>query len=77
MSGEVLGIEGGGEGETEGGTSSETNINKELAADVVGGIGTSVVVGRVGGREENAVEFSDISDDEVSILILRPSGAVG
>lgn len=51
-------------------------MNKELASDIVGSISASVVVGRVDGGEENAVELGDIGDEEVSVLVFNPGGAI-
>lgn len=74
--GEVRGGVGGSECEAEVGASSESIMNKELTANVVSSISASVVVGRVDRGEENAVELGDIGDEEVSMLVFNPRGAV-
>ena len=59
------------------GASGDNSGDVELSADVIGGIGASVIGGGVNGSEENAIEFGDVWDENISVLILDPVDAVG
>ena len=56
---------------------SEDGANVELSTHIIGSISASVVIGRVNRGEEYTVEFGDVGNEAISVLILDPVDTVG
>ena len=64
------------EGEPESRTSSKSIINEKFPANVISSTSTSIIISGINGRKKDAIKLGNVSDEEISALILNPRGAV-